>query len=95
MDVVGFFLPYPQNFVDCGLEKRPPYGDYRKFLLQVVAIYDAKLLDGVRGRAVFPMRADFLVGIPHAVFKNIFDVFNEYFVCVTHMQPLVFHIILS
>ena len=64
---VGLFLPDPQKLLNAGLVIRPAQRHNGEFLAQVVAVHHAELLDGMRGRAVLPMRADGAIGVPHAV----------------------------
>ena len=85
--VVAFGLPYPQQFVNSGLPVCAPYGEYRKFAGQIVAVYNAKFLDRVGACAVLPVRADFAVGVPDAVIKNVPAVLDEYLVCSAHIAP--------
>ena len=71
MDVVGFLLPDPQKLLNAGLVERAAQRHDGKFLAQIVAVHHAEFFDGVRRRAVLPMRAHRAVTIPYAVFQNI------------------------
>ena len=85
MDVVGLFLPDPQQLVHSCFPVGPAEGQDGKLLLQIVAVDDAEFFDGVGGRAVLPVRADVLVGVPDAVVQNLPDVLNEYGIRVAHV----------
>ena len=84
VDIVGFLLPDPQQLVDAGLEVCPPQGQDGKFLAEIVAVNDAEFFHRVGGRAVGPVGADALVGVPHTVSQNIMAVLFEYLVSVAH-----------
>ena len=58
MDVVGLLLVDPEHLVHGTPEGRAAQRESGKLLSQVIAVAYAKLLDGVGGRAVLPVRAD-------------------------------------
>ena len=94
VDVVGLLLPDPQQLVDAGLEKGAAHGEDGKLLPQIVAVDDAELLHGVGGRAVLPMGAHLLVGVPHPVLQDVAAIFLEDLVCTAHKRtPCVFFLI--
>ena len=68
MDIVGFFLPYPQKLVHRRLKGSAPQGDDGKFSGKIVTVHDAEALDSVGRGAVLPYRTHVIVCIPDAVF---------------------------
>ena len=84
VNVVGFFLPNPQQLVHGGLECRATKRYYRELLRQVVAIDNAKQLFGVRGSAVRPMRTHFGKLVAETMVYYVGHVLNEYFVGFAH-----------
>ena len=85
VNVVGLFLPYPKDFVDGGGVVYLAERHEGEFLLQVIAVDQAKFLDGVGGGAVVPFGTNLKVGVPHAVFQYIPAVFYENFISIRHI----------
>ena len=67
MNVVGLFLPDPQEFIHCRLPVGSPKCQNGEFLLELIAVDDAELLDCVGRGAVLPAGTDRQVRIPDAV----------------------------
>ena len=84
MDVVGLFLPDPQQLVHSCFPVGPAEGQNRKLLLQIVAVDDAEFFDGVGGRAVLPVGTDVLIGVPDAVVKDLLNVLHKDLIGVAH-----------
>ena len=83
-DIVGLFLPNPENFVYTAFKCRAAQRENGKFLSQIVSVYHAEFLDGVRLRAVRPMRPHGQRLVRKAVVYNVPAVFDKYLVSVTH-----------
>ena len=84
MDVVGLFLPDPQQLVHSCFPVGPAEGQDGEFLLQIVPVDDAKFFDGVGGRAVLPVGTDVLVGVPNAVVQDLLNVLHKDLIGVAH-----------
>ena len=87
MDVVGFFLPDPQQFVHRGFPIGPPESENGELLLEIVAVDNAEFLNGMGGGAVVPVGTDILVGIPHAGVQNLPAGADEKRVGLAHTLP--------
>ena len=83
-DVVGLFLPDPEDLVHRRLEVGLAQGDDGELLRKVVAVDHAEFLDGVRGRAVRPAGTDGESGVPHAVVYDVAAGRDEDLVCFAH-----------
>ena len=84
MDVVGLFLPDPQQLVHSCFPVGPAEGQDGELLLQIVAVDDAEFFDGVGGRAVLPVGTDVLIGVPDAVVKDLPNVLHKDLIGVAH-----------
>ena len=67
VDIIGLFLPDPQQLIHRRLDKLLPDGKYGKLFPQIVAVDYPKQLYRVCGRTVLPAGADRPVRIPHAL----------------------------
>ena len=70
-DPVGFLLPDPQQFIHGALPIGPAQGHNGELLCQIIAVHHTKLLDGVGGSSVGPVRAHLQVFIGKAVGQNV------------------------
>ena len=84
VDVVGFALVDPKDLVHGALEGGAAEGEGGELAAQVIAVYHAKLLDGVGGGAVLPARADLLALGGGAVLDDVFAHGAEELVCLAH-----------
>ena len=84
MDIVGFFLPYPQKLVYAGLIKGSPQGHNGEFLPQVVAVDDAKAFDRMGRHSVLPTGTNLLIRIPYALREDFSAGFNVFQISLTH-----------
>ena len=84
VDVVGLFLPDPQQLVDAGFEIGAAQRQNGELLPQVIAVDDAELFHRVGGGAVLPAGTDILVGVPHAVGQNINAILTENLISAAH-----------
>ena len=85
VDVVGLFLPDPQQLIDAGAVIRPAQRHDGKFFFQVISVNNAEALDRVRGCAVRPVRTHLAVGVPDALGEDLPTSFNVYGICVAHL----------
>ncbi|MPM38291.1 hypothetical protein SDC9_84920 [bioreactor metagenome] len=88
MNVIGLFLPNPQQLVDCGFPIGAPQGQNREFGGKVIPVYKSEFFDGVGGNSVLPAGADLLVPVPHAGIQNIPAVLNKQLVRAAHDEFL-------
>ena len=86
VNIVAFFLPYPQKLVDSRFPEGAADRENGKLLGKVIAVYDAELFDRVRALAVVPFRADIQIGVPNAVFKYILAVCDKNFISSAHFS---------
>ena len=81
VDIVGFLLPDPQQFVNTGFEICAPDGQNGKFPLQIITVDNAEFFYGMGRSAVVPAGTHLLVGIPDAVLQDITAVLLKNFIC--------------
>ena len=67
VDIVGLFLPDPEQFIHGALEIHPADGLDRELFFEIVSVHKAEALDGVGGGAVLPAGANGLVRVPGAL----------------------------
>ena len=92
VDVVGFFLPDPEELVHCAFEVCAAQREDGKLLLQIVAVDKAKFFDRVGGGAVLPVGTDGEVVVAHAVLENVEAVGAEDLIGIAHARALTwFH----
>ncbi len=84
VNIVGFFLVNPQDFVHSTFKCGPAKGECGEFFAQVVAVADAKLFDGVGACAVGPMRANFFVFGGCTVLEDVLTHVDKDGVCFAH-----------
>ena len=89
-DVVGLFLPDPEELIHRAFQIRAAQREDGKLLLQIVAVDKAEFFDRVGGGAVLPMGADGEVVIAHAVIEDIEAVGTEDLIGVAHGGPPYF-----
>ena len=88
VDVVGLFLPDPEELVHRAFEIRTAQREDGKLLLEIVAVDKAKFFDRVGGGAVLPVGTDGEVVVAHAVLENVEAVGAEDLIGVAHARLL-------
>ena len=88
VDVVGLFLPDPEELVHRAFEVCAAQGEDGKLLLQIVAVDEAKFFDRVGGGAVLPVGTDGEVVVAHAVLENVEAVGAKDLIGVAHGRAL-------
>ena len=84
VNIVGFLLPDPQDFVRRTLQCGSAQCQNRKFLGEIIPVHHTEFLYGVRGRSVLPMRAHLLSLRTGSVVQNIPAHIDKNIVSLTH-----------
>jgi hypothetical protein len=66
VNIVRFFLPDPKKLIDAGFPVCVTQRHDRELFLQVISVYNAEELNGMRRGFVFPSGAYVAIGIPYA-----------------------------
>ena len=90
MYIIGFFLPDPQYLIYSRLNICLSKCNCRKFLWQIIAVYDAKLFDRVSTCSILPLRADFFSLCTISVFYDWSTHFYKNIIRTTHFIPPFF-----
>ena len=90
VDVVGLFLPNPENLVGGELDGGAAQGESGELLLEIVAGANTELFDGVGRAAVLPFWAHFFAPGVRAILENVAAHLYELLISFTHekLPPL-------
>ena len=81
---VGLLLPYPQHLVCRQLDGGRTQRERRELLRKIVAVHHAEVLDGVRRRAVFPVRTHRHPLGAETVVEDVLAHIHEKLICSAH-----------
>ena len=82
--IVGFFLPYPKQFIHAVAKRSPAQGHNGEFLPQIIPVYHPELFDCVRRGPILPAGPHCLFGVPYSVFQNVQAGRPVQRICLTH-----------
>jgi hypothetical protein len=85
VDIIRFALPDPKHFIYRALDSGFSQRDRRELLSQIIAVDDAKSLDGIRIGTILPFRTNFFSFGADTVIENVPAHINKNIICQTHI----------
>lgn len=88
-DAIGLFLPDPKQLVHRALPVGTAKGHDGEFLCQIIAVYNAKLFDGMGRGAILPVGTNLQMFVGKAMLQNVQTGLAVKLICSAHSHTSV------